>query len=487
MAMEKISADPAAIVNEPASPRLSSGVLGAADITFMVVAVAAPMAVVVGTMPLAFALGNGDGVAGTYLLVAGAMTLLAIGYVRLLPHITNAGAFYAIVAAAFGRPTGLASAYVAFLSYVALCCATLGALSFFANDLCVRLTGFDPGWGAFAAATLALLAVLSFYRITLTAKVLGVALVAEVVVILMLDFAILLHSGGRLPIAPFLPQKIFGPGLGIAAIYAFNSCLGFEGTAIYQEEARDRERSIPRATYAFLAIVAVFYVLTAWCLTAAAGPGGVGPLAGRDPGHYVFWVAETKLGRVGADALSILVITSAFAAVLGLFNNSARYVFALARDGVLPRRLAATHPRHGSPFAAGLSVLIVVAVTTAAFLAARLDPLLSLATSLTGVGSVGLMSLLALTGFAIPVFLSRHDPRHLQAGLISALGGLLIGLATVLSLVNYPALTGTRALVVNMLPLCLPVAMVVGFYQAFWIRRNRPHLYRRIASSRVEE
>ena len=39
-------------------------------------------------------------------------------------------------------------------------------------------------------------------------------------------------------------------------------------------------------------------------------------------------------------AVSLLVLTSSFAAVLGLFNNSARYLYALGRDGVLPRSLA---------------------------------------------------------------------------------------------------------------------------------------------------
>ena len=94
---------------QPAKGVLAEGVLGSVDITFMVLAVAAPMAIVVATMPISFALGNGMGVAGTYALSGLAIALFAIGYVRLLPHIRNAGAFYAIIAQTFGRVAGLFS------------------------------------------------------------------------------------------------------------------------------------------------------------------------------------------------------------------------------------------------------------------------------------------------------------------------------------------------------------------------------------------
>lgn len=471
----------------PSDANLSHGVLGAADITFMVIAVAAPVAVVVATLPLAFALGNGSGVAGTFILVAIAMTLLAAGYVKLVPQIPNAGAFYAIIAASFGRLWGLAAAYVALISYVALCCATLSALGFFTSDLIQRMAGISLSWTANSFIWLAILTALSYYRITLTAKLLGLALVSEVILIVFLDFAIISQNGWRLPLEPIMPQTVFAPGLGIAAIYAFNSCIGFEGTAIYQEEARDRERTIRRATYAFIAIIAIFYVLTAWCLATAAGAEGVAAAAARDPGHFVFAVALRHLGRTAEYMLSILVVTSAFAAVLGLFNNSARYIFALARDGLLPAPFARTHRRFGSPFLAGLPVIALLIVTVIGFTAAGLDPLLSLATSLTGVGSVGLMILLAMTGFAIPVYFRKQGQSGVVNSLLPALGGLMTAVAAGLSVLNYEALTGSTSPIINRLPLILIVVAAAGTAQAIWMRANRPEVFRRIGTTVIEE
>src|SRR5262245_17039274 len=100
--------------------RLSEGVLGTADIIFMVVAAAAPMAVVVALMPMALGFGNGSGAPGAWLGALGAMLLFAVGYVRIIPFVRNAGAFYAYIAASIGRTWGLGAAYVAGFSYFTL-------------------------------------------------------------------------------------------------------------------------------------------------------------------------------------------------------------------------------------------------------------------------------------------------------------------------------------------------------------------------------
>lgn len=67
----------------------------------------APVAVVVTLTPMAFALGNGAGVPGTWLLAVATMMLFITGYVRLIPHVKNAGAFYAYISASVGNASAL--------------------------------------------------------------------------------------------------------------------------------------------------------------------------------------------------------------------------------------------------------------------------------------------------------------------------------------------------------------------------------------------
>ncbi len=476
---DQINASP-----NPAADKLSQGVLGSVDITFMVLAVAAPMAIVVATMPIAFALGNATGVAGTYVLSGLAITFFAIGYVRLLPFIRNAGAFYAIISQTFGRVAGLAGSYVALVSYVALCCATLGALSYFITNLLQSL-GLDfVHWGVSALAVIAILGLLSYFRIDFTAKLLAIALGAEVIAILVLDVAILMADGFGAPGEIFAPSVVLGPGLGISAIYAFNSVIGFEATAIYQEEARNPKVSIPRATYAAIAVICVFYVFTAYAFIVASAPD-VRAAAAQDPGHFVFGLARRYIGPQGEAILSILVISSAFAAVLGLFNNSARYVFALARDGALPAGLARTRSVNGAPFNAGFPVIVVLAVVISLFALMGLDPLLSLTTALTGFGSVGLMALLTITAFAIPVFLKKRTGSFGLVSIFPFAGGAMLLAGTILSVANYPLLTGTDSPVINQLPALLVAIAAVGMVQALILRRRHPAIFARIGLSQV--
>ena len=478
-------------LQEPASKdgRLCSGVLSTSDLMFMVMAAAAPMAVVVALMPMAFAFGNGAGVPAVYLGSAIAILFFATGYVRIIPYVRNAGAFYAYISASFGKTCGLAAAYIAAISYFLLCASTVGALAFFEGELFERATGVAVRWELWAALAIGMIAYLSYRRITVAAKVLSVALVAEVALLSALDFAIFRAQGpGMFTLKPFTPSIVLGPGLGIAAIYGFNGLIGVEGTAIYQEEARDRERTVPRATYLSVVAIGSFYVITGWCLVVGVGSGNdISAIARSDPGRFVVGQITHYLGTSAALVLSVLVVTSAFASALALFNNAARYLYALARDGVLPRALARTHPRHQSPHVACALLSVVLLAVFVESSIARLDPLLNVSTALAGVGSVGLMALLATTALGIPVFFIRRRVWDIRATLAPAIGGLIIATATLLAVQNYSAITGVTSKTINNLPVGLVAVALIGICQALWLLKNRPSTFNGIGSNRVDQ
>lgn len=468
--------------------RLASGVLGTADIVFTVIAVAAPLAVVVGLMPLAFALGNGPGVPGAWAIGMIAMLLFALGYVRIIPHIRNAGAFYAYIAASLGKGAGLAAAYVAALCYFALAVSTLAAFAFFFGDALKQGLGVDVPWPYWGVAGALLVGILAYHRLTLAAKILGVALVGEVLLLAALVGGIAFNRGvGAYSLNDFAPSTIFAPGLGISLIYAFNSLIGIEGTAIYQEEAKNPSVTVPRATFISICVIGVFYIAVGWSMSAAVGNDMVAQVAAKDPGHFVTNLASANLGPLGRHAFSLLVLTSAMAAVLGLFNNTARYLFALARDGMLPSVLARTHPRFSSPHVAAMVLTVVLVLVILLCGATGLDPLLNVSTSLVGLGSVGLMALLAVTSLAIPIYFARRGSFGWRVTVAPTLGGLIIMSATYLAVSRYEVLTGMDSTLINSLPWVLVIVAVAGFAQAQWLRVRRPDIYAAIGSSRIED
>jgi len=467
---------------------LLPGMLGSTDIIFMILACAAPMGVLAGLVPLALAFGNGAGTPGTLLCVCFAMLLFAVGYVRMIPHVRNAGAFYAYIATSINKEAGIAAAYIAVVAYICAAASTLGAFCFFTSDFLHHLFGVTTRWEIWAAVSIAITAYLGYHKITMAAKVLTVALLLEVAVILVLDGAILYAKGfAGLDFTSFTPAAILAPGLGISVIYGINGCIGFEATAIYQEEAKNREVSIPRATYGAILILGTFYVLSSWCLVLSISPGDVKAAAAVDPGRLVTGVAERYLGTIGRDVLNLLTITSLFAAVLGFFNNITRYLFALARDGLIPAALGKVHPVHGSPSAACVVLTVILSLVVGMFALAGLDPLLNLATSLSSMGAVGLMLLLTTTSLSVPIFFGRRGEFSPGKTLAPFVGGVLIAIATYLSLSNYSALTGTKLWIVNDLPLLFLPLAVAGVLHGLFLRARRPDLYAKVGSTHVEE
>ena len=75
--------------------------------------------------------------------------------------------------------------------------------------------------------------------------------------------------------ASFTPSAVFSPGMFGVLAFCFAAFMGFESTALYRPEARRPERTIPRATYAAVIFMALFYCLVVWAIIQAFGNEGV--------------------------------------------------------------------------------------------------------------------------------------------------------------------------------------------------------------------
>jgi amino acid transporter len=467
---------------------LRAGALHAHHVMFMVIATAAPMTVILAIVPLAFAFGNGIGTPGMFLVAAITLAFFAVGYTRAVPFVQNAGAFYAYITQGLNGAVGLVAAYTAVICYTSLAAATSGAMAFFSHDTFARLFSIDLPWEAWAAIWLAIVAFFGYRRITVTARVLAVALTAEVLLLLILDVGILADQGvSSLSLQSLAPDNVFSGTVGVAVIFAFTSYIGFESTAVYAEETVEPTRAIPRATYGALAIVGLFYVFTTWCLLAGGGFDAAPGLAAENPGGYVFGMSDSYLSGFWTDVLSVLIVTSFFAVVLAFHNVASRYIYALARDGVLPTPLGRTHPKWGSPYVAGMTQMTFLVLIVAGFAIAGLDPLLTLATAMTGFGAVGLLALMSVTSVAIGTLFWHHGMKGWAYTVCPAIAALGLAAATVLSLTNYSSLTGSTSDVINALPWLHIAIVLIALGVAYWTKKNRPEVYARVGSTRVAD
>ncbi|WJY51961.1 APC family permease [Streptomyces chengbuensis] len=156
-----------------------------------------------------------------------------------------------------------------------------------------------------------------------------------------------------------------GPGGGAwgvlqAAGLLFFAFAGYARIATLGEEVRDPARTIPRAIPVALGIALTVYVGVACAVLSVLGVdelgGATAPLA-------------DAVRAAGAEGLVPVVRAGAAVAALGsllaLILGVSRTTLAMARDGHLPRTLAAVHPRFRVPHHAELAVGAVVAVVAA--------------------------------------------------------------------------------------------------------------------------
>ncbi len=462
-------------------------------IVFFVVAAAAPLTVVGSLFSVIVGIGNGAGIAGAFFLVSLVLLIFAVGYVAMSRHIVDAGDFYAFVSVGLGRPPGLGVAGLAIFAYTAIQLGVIGALGYYAGAFFDQHLGIDLPWWLWAFVAIGLCVVLGIRRIDLGAKVMGVLLVAETLSILLVDFGILAHgfsSGHSFSFEPLSPSATFSGAVGVAVMFCHASFIGFEGTAIYGEESKDPKTSVPRATYIAVAFMGVFYTFTAWLVINAFGPGGAVKAAQTDPENFFFDIGDRMVGDGMGTVLSLLIITSLFAAICAFHNNVARYFFALGRQGVLPRRLGQTHATHQSPALACALQASIAFVVVAGFALAGRDPFVDLFTWMTGIGAVGIILVQSLAGLAIIAFFRRRsdlDSRVWNTLVAPVLG--FIGLLTLLffSFKNLNTLVGASGAVEIGLLVVLVGSFGIGLVAALRWRRSDPDKYQRLGAQLQHE
>lgn len=471
---------------EPAVGSLKAGPAGTTHIVAMVVAAAAPIATAIVLIPLGMLLGNGVGFPGTIVLVALILALFAVGFVRIQPFIKNAGAFYAYISAGIGRPAGLASAYVLSISYASLGASIVGAFGFYGQTLLQKYFNLNIPWLVVAIIGVAIATALAVGGIEVSARILFVILALELLALVVLDASILLHNGiPSFTIQVFNPVNIFSGAVGVAAIYGFSMFLGFETTAVYAEEVRNPRRSVPRATFIILALVGVFYSFASWSMVAAVGSDRLLDTIGQNPGEFVFALSDQFVGPAWTDLIGVLTTLSLFAGVLAFQNAGARYLFALARDGMAPSKLSHTRHNAGTPIVALLVVGTVFVGLSIVYSVAGLDPLLEMSTSLVGVGTIGLVVVMSIASLSIGIFFIRRRTFGVATVLAPLLAAVLLGYCAVAGIQNYSALTGVQTWWINNLAwLLIPVA-VFGFAYTFWVRSKDRERYEAIGRTRV--
>ncbi len=487
--------------------QLKSNAVGLGGVLFAALAGAAPITAMLGNVPFGVGSGNGKGIPGAFMFATVVLTIFSVGYVAMARKVTAVGGFYSFISHGLGRVMGLGAGLVGALAYGTIVASLLGGMAYFAQSTVNEKLGVLLPWPVFALIGLALVLVLSYLDVDLSLKVLGAAMAAEVLILLIMDLAILFKGGhpqtGLNTESINVVSAFRSNGGGAAALgifMAFWSWVGFEACPNYAEESRDPVKNVPRATYIAVISLGIFYSFTAWMVVSAWGSDAEVVAAGKT-GSAMFYGAATQFaGKFVSDVMGWLVITGSFAGAMAFHNAAQRYWYSMGREGILPKALGKTHHERKTPYLAsifqtGVSFALIATFMFFGQTAADSNAdkaqngldygnhaaYLGLYTQLALLATFLILILQTLVSIAIPIYFSKHHPAEFRSKILQVLVCPIIAAiaqAGVIYLLisNLKVAGGTTGLT-PFVPIVGFGILFVGFAGALIIRATRPGVY----------
>lgn len=466
------------------SSQLPQRRLGVLAIAFMIIAASAPLTAIAGGAPTGFAVSGLTGVPASYIVLALIFAVFAFGYAAMARHIENAGAFYAYVARGLGRPMGVGTAISAVVAYA---CMQIGIFAMFGFSIADWLSarfGLVTPWWVWVLVGIVIVGALGLFRVDFSAKIIGVLVALEFLVVLVLDVIAMTVAPEGYSLEPLNPASLLTPGVGVLLAFGVAAFMGFESAAIYANEAKDPRRTIARATFLAVIVIGVFYAISAWSLTVAYGQSNIVAASGELGPGLVFAFLSEHAPSILVDFANILFITSLFAALQSFHNAVSRYFSELGREEVLPKAFGRLN-RSGAPVVGSLTQSLLALLATIGFIVADngdpLYPVLTMFTWLTNTGAFGLVLLMVLVAVAVIAFF-RRDARGvgIWSRLVApALSGLALAVVFVLVFMNFDLMLGQEEsnATTFILPALIIVPGIVGVFYTLWLRSARPERY----------
>ena len=221
-------------------------------------------------------------------------------------------------------------------------------------------------------------------------------------------------------LSPFLPLGLLG--VTAAAGQVFFSYIGFDAASTAGEEAKNPRKDLPFAIIGSLVIVTALYLIVT---LAALGAQNWRDDEEQGSEAILASIANKAVGGVWAgDIIALGAIISIFSVVLVTLYGQTRILFAMGRDGLLPKVFTRVSPRSQTPVANTIIVSVLIAIP-AAFVSLG---------QLAEATSIGTLGAFAVVNIGVIVLRKRRPdlPRGFKTPLFPLLPIAGIGLIVVI-------------------------------------------------------
>jgi APA family basic amino acid/polyamine antiporter len=412
----------------------------------------------------------GPSVSLSFVLAAVACGLAALCYAEFASTVPVAGSAYTFSYATFGElvawiigwdlvlefAVGSAAVAKGWSSYLQIVLSQIGLKA----KTTVAIGGVDFDWGAvLLVGVLTLLLMLGTKLSSRVSQVITAVKVLVVLLVIVVGIGYIkasnyspyippAQSGGTGVGSGGLEQSLFSLltgqegstfgvyGLLAAASLVFFAFIGFDVVATAAEETRNPQRDLPRGIIGSLIIVTVLYVAVALVITGMVPYTDLKTSADGTPANLA-----TAFATLGVDWAANIISVGALAGlttvVMVLMLGQTRVLFAMSRDGLLPRSLAKTG-KHGTPTRVTLLVGVLIAAAAGFFPAGKLAEMVNVGT---------LFAFILVSAGVLVLRKTRPElPRGFRTPLVPLVPILAI-LACLWLMLNLTALTWVRFLV----------------------------------------
>jgi amino acid transporter len=415
-----------------------------------------------------------------YILAGLAMVFIGYGFIRLSAAFSHAGSVYAFVGRTLGPRAGFFTTWALLGTYIVFPpVSVLGVAAFMQAFLRHAGVSGEIDWLPLGLAGWVVIWLLASRGIKLTARsVILVELVSLALITALVAVIYIRVGAGDAPGHQTLTSEVFhipaGTGLAtvaLAATFGILSYGGFESSMSAGEESHRPRRIIPGSIIAAVVFGALFYTACIAAQSLGFGATAAGAMRFAGSGAPLGDLATAYVGETMAAFLDLAAVLSALGAALVGVAVASRTVFALARDGLLPRGLAEVGSATGIPGAAVTASMAVTLVFLLVFGLAgtgALDAFFYLAT----IGTLSLLVVYILVSAAAFRLIFTRAVRASRLELVLPVGG-----AAIAGYVLYRNLVPAPASPFDVFPYIVAAWLLVGLAIAVGV----PGLARRIS------
>ena len=281
-----------------------------------------------------------------YLVCAGAMGLIVLCFAEAGSRVSLTGGPYAYVETALGPFVGFVGGVLVWL------CGTLavGAIARASVDSAAVFWPVLGGGVGRSAALVVLFAALTWINTVGVRQ--GTRVIELVTVAKLLPLAVLLVAGILAAPAPAPALASAAPAgtttLGRTVVVLVFAFAGVESALVPSGEVRDPARTVPRALGIAMVLVTVLYIAIQYVAQRVLGVAGLAAAQGAP----LSAVATRAMGPWGGKLIAAGAAVSMLGYLSGMTLAMPRALYALGRDGYLPRAVAAVHRTFRTPHVA---------------------------------------------------------------------------------------------------------------------------------------